>query len=70
MEAFIYVIKKYPKVQIKRNDMLDRYKSLPYIYRCRIGHDTVIQIVILEELINKLGTIITDLDIENKKENQ
>ena len=35
MEDFINVIKKYPKVQIKINDMLDRYNRLPYNYQSK-----------------------------------
>ena len=53
MGAFINVIKKDPQVRIKLNDMLDRYKSL-------------IQNVILKELIKTMGTTKTDIDIELK----
>ena len=60
MEAFINVIKKDPKVRIKINNMLDRYIKLPYNYQSKIGYDTLIQKVILKELINILGTTITD----------
>ena len=66
MEAFIIVIKKDPKVRIIIINMLDRYMSLPYIYRSRIGYDSLIQNVILKELINIMSTTITDLDIELK----
>ena len=66
MEAFINVIRKDPKVRIKINDMLDRYIKLPYNYQSKIGYDTLIQNVILKELIIIMGTIITDLDIELK----
>ena len=66
MEAFIKVIRKDPKVRIKINDMLDRYIKLPYNYQSKIGYDTLIQNVILKELIIIMGTIITDLDIELK----
>ena len=66
MEAFINVIRKDPKVRIKINDMLDRYIKLPYNYQSKIGYDTLIQNVILKELINIMGTILTDLDIELK----
>ena len=66
MEAFINVFRKDPKVRVKRNDMLDRYNRLPYNYQSKIGYDTLIQNVILKELINIMGTTITDLDIELK----
>ena len=66
MEAFINVIRKDPKVRVKINDMLDRYNRLPYNYQLKIGYDTLIQNVILKELINKMGTTKTDLDIEIK----
>ena len=46
--------------------MLDRYNRLPYTYQSKIGYDTLVQNVILKELINIMGTIITDLDIELK----
>ena len=58
--------KKDPKVRIKINDMLDRFNRLPYNYQPKIGYDTLIQIVTLKELINIMGTTITDLDIELK----
>ena len=66
MEDFINVIRKDPKVRIKINDALDRYNRLPYNYQSKIGYDTLIQIVILKELINIMGGTITDLDIELK----
>ena len=63
---FVNVIRKDPKVRNKINDMLDKYNILPYIYQSKIGYDTLIQNVILKELINIMGTTITDLDIELK----
>ena len=68
MDAFVNVIRKHPKVYVKRNDMLDRYMRLPYNYQSKIGYDCLIQNVILEELINIMGTTITVLDIELKME--
>ena len=47
--------------------MLDRYIRLPYNYQSKIGYDCLIRNVILKELINIMGTTITDLDIELKK---
>ena len=46
--------------------MLDRYNRLALKYQLKIGNDTLIQNVILKELINIMGTTITDLDIESK----
>ena len=66
MEAFINVIRKDPKVRVRIKDTLDRYNRLPYIYQSEIGYDTLIQNVIPKELINIMGTTITDLDIELK----
>ena len=65
-DKFVNVIRKYPRVQNKINDMLDRYMRLPYKYRSKIGYDCLIQNVILKELINIMGTTITDLKIEIK----
>ena len=61
---FVNVIRKDPKVRNKINDMLDRYNRLPYNYQSKIGYDTLNQNFILKELINIMGTTITDLDIE------
>ena len=66
MDAFVNVIRKDPKVRVKINDTLDRYIRLPYKYQSKIGYDTLIQNIILRELINIMGTTITDLDIELK----
>ena len=68
MNVFVNVIKKDPKVQIKIKDMLDKYKRLPDNYQSKIRYDTLIQNVILEELITITTTTITDLDIELKME--
>ena len=46
--------------------MLDRYNRLPYNYQSKIGYDTLLQKVILKELINIMGITITDLDVELK----
>ena len=42
--------------------MLDRYYRLSLNYQSKAGYDTLIQNVILKELINMMGTTITDLD--------
>ena len=60
------MIKKDPQVRIKRKKMLDRYNGLPYDYQSKIGYDTLIQNVILKELINLMGATITDLDRDLK----
>ena len=66
MEDFINIITKDPKLRIKITDTLNRYNRSPYIYQSKIGFDTLIQNVILKELINILDMTITDLDIELK----
>ena len=65
-DVFIKVIKKDPKIQNKINIMLDRYMSLPYDFQSRIGYNSLIQNVILKDLINIMSLIIIDLDIELK----
>ena len=67
MEDFIKVIKKDRKIQEKINIMLDGYMNLPYSFQSRIGYNSLIQNVILKELINIMSIIILDLDIELKK---
>ena len=62
MENFIKAIKICNNINI----MLDRYMSLPYEFRSRIGYNSLIQNVILKELINILSLIIVGLDIELK----
>ena len=66
MNAFVNAIKKDPKVKIKINDKLDRYMKLPLKCQSKIGSDCLIQNIILKELINIMGTTITDLDKELK----
>ena len=66
MNDFVTMIRKDPKVRIKITDMLDRYNRLPPKYQSKIGYDTLFQNVILKEIINIMGTTITDLDIELK----
>ena len=46
--------------------MLERYNRSPCNYQSKIGYDALIQNVILTELINIIGTRITDLDLELK----
>ena len=66
MENFIKAIKKDKRICNNINIMLDRYMSLPSEFRSRIGYNSLIQNVILKELINMLSLIIVDLDIELK----
>ena len=66
MDDFINVIKRDPKVQIKIKDMSDKYNRLPYTYQSKIGYDTLIQNVILKEIINVMGTTIVDIGMELK----
>ena len=66
MDDFITVIKRIPKVQIKIKDVLDKYNRLPLIYQSKMGYDTLIQNVILNEMIKIMGAKIVDIDIELK----
>ena len=54
MVDFIVVIKTDPKVQIEIKDILDIYTKLSDNYQPKIGYDTLIQKVILKELINQI----------------
>ena len=60
MNYFINVIKKDPQVQIKVRDILDKNNRLTYNYQSKIGYDTLIQNVILKEMISLMGTILVD----------
>ena len=64
MNDFINVIRKDPQIRVKINNMLDRYKRLPYNYQSKTGYDSLTQNVILKEIINLMAATITDLDIE------
>ena len=66
MDDFIKAIKKDKKICNIINIMLDRYMSLPYEFQSRIGYNSLIQNIILKQLINILSLIIIDLDIELK----
>ena len=69
METFVIVSRKDPKVRIKMNDTLDRHMRLLYKYQSKIGYDTLIQNIILTEIIKTMSLTITDLDIEIKMKN-
>ena len=66
MDAFINVIRKNPGVRDRINVILNSYNRILYNYQSKIGCDTLIQNVILRELLKIMGTTITDLDIELK----
>ena len=65
MDDLMNVIRKDPLIQIKINDMLGRHNRLPYNYQTKIGYDTLIQNVVVKELMNLMSVIIVDLDIES-----
>ena len=46
--------------------MLDKYNKLFCNYQSKMGIDTLIQNVILKELINLIGATIVDIDINIK----
>ena len=69
MDHFINVIGKDPQARFKINNLLDKYDRLRNIYQSKIGYDTLIQNVILKELMNIMGTTITDIDTELKMKN-
>ncbi len=60
------LLKKIQKLGNNINIMLDRYLSLPYEFQSKIGYNSLIQNVILTELINIMTLMIIDLDIELK----
>ena len=66
MDDFIKVIKKGPRVQIRINDILDKYSKLSYNYQSKIGYDTLIQNFILEKIMNLMSITKGDKDIELK----
>ena len=66
MVVFVNVIKKNPQVQMRKKDIIDKYKKLPYNYQSKIGYDTLIQNVLLKKIKNLLGTTIVNIDIELK----
>ena len=46
--------------------MLDRYNRIPCNYQSKSRYDTLFQNDILKEMINIMGSTITDSDIEFK----
>ena len=61
MNNFINVVKGVPQTRIK--DVLDKYNRLPLNYHPKIRYGTLIQNVILEEIINLMGDKIEDIAI-------
>ena len=66
MDDFIKAIKKDPKICKNINIMLNRYMSLPYEFQSKIGYNSLIQNIILKELINVLSVLMIDLDTQLK----
>ena len=66
MDNFINVTEKDPQVRIKTNNVLDRYNSLRYNYQSKLGHHSLIQNVILKEIVNLMSVKLADIDIELK----
>ena len=64
MDDFKNVIKRDPKVQIKIEDLLDKYNRLSYNYQSEIGYDTLIQNNIPEETLKLMGSTLVDIDID------
>ena len=50
----------------KEKVILDRHNKLPYNLQSKLGCGTLIQNIILIELLNIMGTRIIDIDIELK----
>ena len=66
MVDFINVIKRDPQVQINKKEMLDKYTNLSVKYQSKIRYDSLIQNVILKEIINIIGITLVDTDREIK----
>ena len=66
MDDFINVIKKDPQVQKKMKNILDKFNKLPYNYQSQTGYYTLIQNVILKEIMNLMSTTIIDIDTKLK----
>ena len=58
MDDFVNVNKKDPQVQLKITDMLYKYNRLPYNYQSKIGYDTLIQNVMLKEILNSMNITV------------
>ena len=64
LEVFINVIKEDYSVCININNMLDRYNRLTFDHKIEVVYDNLNQNIILEELLNIMSIMISDLDIE------
>ena len=67
MNHFIKVIKRDPQVKTKTKGVLDMCINLPPNYQSsKIGYDSLIQNVIVEEMLSLMSATIEDIDIESK----
>ena len=55
MDDFIKVIKRDQEVGIKKRYILVEYIKLPNNYQSKISYDSLIENVILKEIINLMG---------------
>ena len=69
MDDFVKVNKEDPKVRVQINDILERFNKLSLENQLKKGYDTLIQNLILTELMKIMGTTRTDLDIKLKLKN-
>ena len=60
MDDFINIIERDPQEQKKIINFLDKIIKLPPLYQSKIGYDTLIQNVILKEIINLMGTTMVE----------
>ena len=67
MDAFIKVNKKDPQVLINLRSKLDKCVKLSLNYQSKLGYDTLIQKVILEEIINLINFMRVNKDRQLKK---
>ena len=52
MNEFINIIKKDPQVKMRIGYVLDKNNRLSYIYQSKVGYGSLIQNVILKEILN------------------
>ena len=66
MGGKIYKCNRKKSTRTSENKSLDKYNRLPYNYESKIEYVTLIQNVILKELINLMVATIPNIDIELK----
>ena len=66
MDDFINVIKKNSQVRIEIKIFLDKHNKLSSNYQSIKGYDTLIQKVVLEQILNLMSFIMVDVDIDIK----